>query len=140
MKAQTFILIVLTYLVTLSCNSDDNNTTIAEDPLNGSWNLTNVFGGFLTVDIDYAPDEVTWTFDTTNEMISIENNILTTGPEQIHSGPETGVYNYEIVVENLEEVIYIDGVFTGVLVIENNTLLIDNGLSSDGFISTYIKR
>ncbi len=139
MKSKQIILMAVLISIMLgSCKNDDDSTDTANG-LQGTWNLSNVNGGLIGINIEYSKNEVIWTFNENIGTLTVTNNIMTTGPEQIYSGPETGTYSYDIVLEDESEIIYIDGQERGVLTIEANTFYIDAGLATDGFLSKYIR-
>lgn len=134
MRHCLILLLLIGLTTTSSCKNDDDGT---ENSITGTWNLANVYGGFIPTNINYDQGEVIWTFNRSNSRLLIQNNIKTTGPEQIYSGPPSGTYNYEILLENQEEVLYIQDERQGVLILESQSLQIDNGLASDGFVTSF---
>lgn len=131
---------ILTLLVTLavilftSCNNDDDVTPV--EPINGTWNLTNILGGFAGIDDDYASGVITWTFNTQNMTLHVENNNT---QETIFSGFETGTYPYTLVESNGNEYVHIDGEEFGGYVINSDGMIINqneiqDGVLVDGFI------
>ncbi|QRM89724.1 hypothetical protein FG167_10970 [Lacinutrix sp. WUR7] len=135
-KTLVFVFICLSFLACCN-NDDDNQNETQEHAIHGTWNLSNVSGGFVGIDIDYNRGEVVWTFNDNNKQLIVENNIMTTGPEQIYSGLNTGNYTYEIQEIEDTEVLYIDGNTRGVISISNTTLTIDDGVAADGFLTTF---
>ncbi|MGK0386592.1 MAG: hypothetical protein ACI849_001210 [Patiriisocius sp.] len=119
------------------CNNDDD-TTQQEYSINGVWNLKNVNGSFLPTNIDYNVGDVIWTFNETSSILFVENNILTTGPEDIYAGLDTGSYNYKIQLDGDAQVLVIDDTERGFLVLSPNTLKIDDR-ALDGFIMEFEK-
>lgn len=81
-----------------NCIESDDPTQ--EETLNGIWNLKNVHGGLQGINIDYSLGDVKWNFVTTNNTVVVENNIISTGPEDIFAGLDSGIYNYYIEQEN----------------------------------------
>ena len=139
MKFKNILLSIFICLtIFASCNNDnDNQNETDEHAIHGTWNLSNVTGGFVGIDIDYNLGEVVWTFNDTNNQLTIENNIMTTGPEDIYAGLDSGNYTYEIQELADAEVLYIDGNMRGVISISNTTLTIDDGVAADGFLTTF---
>ena len=84
------LLIILALVFFTSCNNDDDSIKV--DALNGIWNLKNVNGGLQGVDIDYSEGEVYWNFNVENNTLIVENNIITTGPEDVYAGLDSGTY------------------------------------------------
>ena len=67
----------------------------------------------------------------------VENNIITTGPEDIYAGLDSGTYNIEIVEDGETETLFINDTERGVIILLKATLKIDDGLASDGFITEF---
>jgi len=130
------LLMILSLMLFTSCsNDDDSNQT---DTLNGIWNLKNVRGGFIGVDIDFNQGEVKWDFNLENNTLIVENNIMTTGPEDIYTGLDSGIY--EIRIEENEDIesIFIDDVERGIIILLDDNLKIDDSFfTSDGFITEF---
>lgn len=129
------LLMILSLVFFTSCNNDDDS--IQAETLNGIWNLKNVSGGLQGLDIDYSQGEVVWNFNLENNTLIIENNIITTGPEDIYAGLESGTYNIEIIQSGGTETLYIDNNERGVIILTENNLKIDDGLAADGFITEF---
>lgn len=128
------LLLTLGVMIFTSCNNDDDASPI--EPLNGTWNLKNIVGGFAGIDDDYDTGVITWTFNNQNLMLNVENN---SSQETIYSGFETGTYSYAIVENNGSEFILINDEEYGKYVIDVNGLVINQneiqvGVGSDGFI------
>lgn len=140
MKLHKLIVFIFSCFTLVNCCNDEDNST-QETPQNhaihGSWNLTNVSGGFVGIDIDYTLGEVIYTFNDTNQQLHIENNILTTGPEDIYAGLDSGTYTYEIENNGETEMLYINQTLKGTILIFENTLSIDEDISADGFLYTF---
>ncbi len=136
MKRNVLILALLFFAGFIAgCENDDDLTP--GQPINGSWNLTNVAGGLAGVNIDYKKGEVKWHFDSKSGNLTVENLIDSTGPEDIYAGLDSGTYSYEIRQEGESNVLYIDNSKRGILTIVDNTLKIDDGLIADGFITQF---
>ncbi|AXO79974.1 hypothetical protein DZC78_06095 [Olleya aquimaris] len=126
------LLMVLSLVFLTSCNNDDDSTQ--PETLNGIWNLSKVWGGLQGINIDYNQGEVKWDFNLNNNTLTVENNLVTTGPEYIYAGLESGTYDIEIIQSGETETLYIDNNERGVLILTENNLKIDDGLAADGFI------
>ena len=88
-----------------SCSSDDDNTTLPDESINGVWNLKNASFGLSPTTIDYNLGDVIWTFNQ-NATLIVENNIIT---EDIYSvGLESGTYDYEIEQNGNSQTLYIN--------------------------------
>ena len=119
----------------LGCNNDDDNSQLST--LEGSWNLVNFTGTIAGFNIDYNLGDVTWTFNETSSEVTVVNNIVTTGPEDIYARYDTGTYNYSIVIEGQNEVLYINNENNGILLLQNSTFQLSDGNIMDGSITTF---
>ena len=115
----------------ISCDNDDNEPDV--ETINGVWNLTNVRRGFVGVDIDYAKEEVRWTFNMDNGTLIVENNVITTGPEDIYAGFDTGEYNISIEENEGLQTLFVNDINRGVITFLDENLQIDERVS-DGFL------
>lgn len=118
-----------------SCKNDDVSTH--EETISGIWNLKNVSGGLQGINIDYNEGEVQWNFNPSNKTLIVENNIITTGPEDIYAGLDSGTYNYEIQQDAETQTLFINDVQRGIIILLNDNLKIDDGLATDGFITEF---
>ena len=141
MKTKILTLLLITGLAFFnSCDTNDDETILPPpiEHLTEVWNLENVFGGLMGTNIDYNLGEVIWIFNITENTLKVYNNIISTGPEDIHAGFETGVYDFIITKEGDDQVLYVDDRKFGVVVVSSDgTLTIDEGLALDGFVSTF---
>lgn len=134
-KLLTLILIVGFGLFT-SCSNDDDKSSQVES-INGTWNLKTVYGGLEGINIDYNLGDVEWVFDLEENSLTVENNVVTTGPEDIYAGLESGTYDIEIVQTGNIQTLFIDDNERGVLILVEANLKIDDGLASDGYITEF---
>lgn len=121
----------------LSCNNDDDTTPV--ETISGTWKMQNVSGGLQGVDIDYREGDVDWTFDTNSQTVRVENRILTTGPEDIYDGPETGSYPYEVEQLGQTQILYLDEEVMGGIILSGSTLTIDSGSDVDGLVTIFVR-
>jgi hypothetical protein len=130
-------------LVTLVITAFACKKTIENPPneitLSGDWNMKNVSGGLMGLNLDYNPGEVIWIFNTTTNQLSVTNNILTTGPKSIYARFQSGVYNYYITSANSIDQLYVDSTLIGVMTIGTSSLNIDDGVAADGFLTVFNK-
>ena len=138
MKILSKLLLALVLLSAFTCNKDvippDNSIT-----LNGNWNMKNVSGGLIGLNLDYNPGEVIWNFNTTTEKLSVTNNIITTGPKSIYARYATGLYDFYTTTINSMEYLYVDSARVGTITIGTNALLLDDGIDVDGFLTRFEK-
>ena len=121
----------------LSCNNDDDATPV--ESISGTWKMQNVSGGLQGINIDYQDGDVDWTFDTDSQTVRVENRILTTGPEDIYAGPETGSYPYEVEQLGQTQILYLDEEVMGGIILSGNTLTIDSGSDADGLVTIFVR-
>ncbi len=136
MKIGKFVFLVMSIVLFTNCsNNDESSETIT---LNGIWNLKNVSGGLLGINVDYDPGEVTWNFNLENNILTVENNITTTGPEDIYAGLDSGTYSFQVQQNGDTEVLYINNSVRGVIVLlSENQLTLDDGVDADGFATVF---
>ncbi len=118
-----------------SCSNDDENEQVAT--VNGVWNLKNISGGIAGVNIDYKEGDVIWDFNVDADLLTVENNIMTTGPEDIYAGLESGTYAIDIVQNGETMTLFIDEIKRGILILSENNLIIDDDIAADGFITEF---
>lgn len=128
MKNYFYVLVFA--IVSFSCNDDDalpNN----EPTLNGAWSLVNVSGGFAGVDDDFEVGVITWDFNQENTQVTITNNNTVT---VVHDGFPTGVYDYEVVIEEGISTIVIENFDFVIATLNATNLMLDEGVVADGFL------
>lgn len=133
-KILTLIVILSIVLFTNCSNDDDSNQT---ETINGIWNLKNVSGGLQGINIDYNEGDVKWDFNLENNTLVVENNILTTGPEDIYAGLDSGTYTIKIEKNGETETLFVEDTKRGVLILLNTNLKIDDNLAADGLITEF---
>ncbi|MEE9360960.1 MAG: hypothetical protein V3U92_00010 [Cellulophaga sp.] len=133
-RVLTFILISCAVLFT-KCKSDDD--TVHAETLNGVWNLKNVSGSLLGINIDYIKGQVEWDFDLENNILIIKNNIITTGPEDVYAGLDSGKYNIVIEENDGIETLFINDSKRGVIILLKASLKIDDGTVVDGLMTEF---
>lgn len=132
---KTKILLLCLMLTLTSCSSDDNPIQI-NDPenLDGSWTIVNIFGGLAGIDDDYEPGQIIWSFDEENETLTVDNSVE--DEDVITSGLPSGTYDYYIETEEGTNYLFVDDYNFAHFSISADTLLIDQGVASDGFLFT----
>ena len=69
-------ILLLTFCLAFCCNENESVETETIDPLHGTWNMVNVYGGDLVpIDIDYNIGENLWIIDMENMTITNINNL-----------------------------------------------------------------
>ena len=130
------LLLISALVLSTSCKKDDDDTNEPEF-ISGNWNLKNVSGGIAGVDIDYTPGEVIWNFNLETDVLTVQNNIITTGPEDTYAGFETGTYSFEIVVNGELQSLVVDDLNMGYITLLDGVLQLDEGVAVDGFLKTF---
>lgn len=127
-------LFFVSFALVISCSDNDNNTEdpIITDPLHGTWNMINSFGGFGGTSTDFEIGDRHWTFDTENNVVMAVDNLFPDG---------TGILNqtYDYLIEDDDNGIPIlkkafyeeDGTLAGAIRIGGITTLTDNTLVID---------
>ncbi len=132
-----FTMSILAFLV--GCTTSDE--ALIEPSVNSSigqtWTLHKVSGGLAGISITYPFGEVLWTFNEATNELTVVNNIVTAGPEDVYAGHETGVYPYHINIVSGDSVLFIDNMERGIISINNNILNIDDGVAADGMLTEF---
>ncbi|WP_299107981.1 hypothetical protein [uncultured Winogradskyella sp.] len=130
----TFYLLTL-MLLTLSCNSDDDNSEQNEPTLYSSWSLVNVSGGLAGANDDFEMDLITWDFDEANLELTVTNNNTA---NVIYDGLPSGTYDYEVPsTTNEVTTVVIDNINYVITTLTNSQLILDEGVAVDGFLLTF---
>ena len=128
------VLVITVFACKKSIDTPSNEIT-----LKGNWNMKNVSGGLIGLNLDYNPGEVIWIFNITTNKLSVTNNIISTGPKSIYARYQTGTYDYYTTTLNSIEQLYVDSTLLGVMTIGINTLNLDDGVAADGFLTVFEK-
>lgn len=134
-----FLTLLLGIAFFVGC-TDDIHTSPQDQSLNGTWKLINLSGGFAGLDENYPSGTITWTFNSHNQTLIIDNNQPTSKSFIFDSG----TYNYSIIEMNTQKYLKIDNEEYGELTILSHELIIDqnkisNGVGADGFIMKFEK-
>jgi hypothetical protein len=129
-KIKFFIVFILT-LVFAGCSSDDPAET-----LEGTWRLSTATAPEGAV-IDYTDGEVSWTFNQDTHVLTVENNIMNFGPENIFSGLGSGNYNFSISESNGTKTLYIEGAEQGIFAYTDENLVINSEADANGVIKVF---
>lgn len=131
----SIVLLGLFLTTFVACDSDDETLVLNE--LAGEWNLHNISGGLMGTDIDYAPGDVSWTFNTTDSLLDVDNTMNMDSLEGMFTVFPTGQYSYQM-IDSLEQ-IYINNSFDASILITGDTLRMDDGVAADGFLWIFTK-
>lgn len=129
-KVKFLIVFILTLLLT-ACSNDD-----ATETLEGTWRLRSASAPEGAV-IDYSEGEVNWTFNQNSHILTVQNNIMNFGPENIFSGLATGTYNFSISEANGTKTLYIEGIEQGIFAYTNENLVINSEADTNGVIKVF---
>lgn len=122
-------------LIGLLTTCDDGNNIGIDSELNGTWEMTS-YSAFLPTLPEINENDIVWTIDIDNNLLSIENKIESEYPYLLASG------NYEIIITNNS--ILISDVKYG-YTIENGILILSDfqepgePIIVDGPIMNFIK-
>ena len=125
-------------LLCLSCTQDDDAPITNQ--LEASWSLINVSGSFAGIDQDIPVGIIVWTFNTTDDTVTIVNNNT---DEEITDFFESGTYTYHFVnneeqTEECSESLFVDEIDFGCQNITGNTMVVSN-VWVDGYQLTFVK-
>ncbi|WP_159090879.1 hypothetical protein [Aquimarina aquimarini] len=132
-----YLVSLIFLLVVMGC-SDDDDTVVDPNPdssgLQGTWNLSNVTGGFIGVNEDFEKGIIVWVFDESNKKVEITNNDMTSSS----TGDllPTGIYSYSIIEVHGNKELLINDRNLGNFEITANEFSIDEQFK-DGFRFTF---
>lgn len=138
MKTSLYILLIIVSGLFTSCDKDDepqDEQPQQEATISGTWNLTDLHGGFAGVNEQYEPGVITWTFNEETAVLTVVNNHQ--GKATVYDGYETGTYPYSTSTIEGKSVVSIDGGEFGFYTLDENEMTIDQGLGTDGYIFTF---
>ena len=123
MKNNLFVkVLTLILLISFSnCSGDDDNVVYKNNSLTGDWHLSSYGGGFTGQYISYDNNDVLWNFDTIAHLVHIKSR-------KEYFGPVSGTYPYIIEHDKDAKVIYLNDSLRGLIYIDNDKLVIENGL------------
>jgi len=135
------ILIVLCCLIFVILGCDKDSASNSKTPINGTWNVRNVSGGFAGIDDDYEEGVIIWTFDSQNSALVVENNNTS---NTIYDGLASGHYSYSVLDLNKNQFLLVNNNELGGITILNSELVVDqnvmsNGTGADNFIIKLVK-
>ena len=138
MNIRYLIRISCLFFVFYGCESEE---VTPNDPLNGSWNLINVSGGFAGISEDFEQGSIVWIFNEAQGTLQVNKQMT---PNSIYEGLASGSYDYEMVVHDGNNFLFVDQLEIGGVSISNNEMLINqnlmiNGSGADKFVLKLVK-
>lgn len=130
MKLNNLYAIAICCAVTLSCSDDAD-----ERSLSGNWHLTNATTSEGT-NLNYTQGEVTWSFSENSKTLTIQNRVITLGPENTFAGPATGNYHFAVQQEQGMDYLYVDGTRVGAVANTGNNLVVSSS-GENGIIKVF---
>ena len=127
MKKQGFIFCMMLSMMLAGCA--DTDTPIEDDPMQGTWNLLNISGGFAGVDQDFEKGSIVWEFDPEQQSLTVINNAPS---DALYTGLDTASYRYSVLVINGSSYLRINDVEFGGLAFFNSKMVVDQNLGSQG--------
>jgi hypothetical protein len=117
-----------------SCGDDEEVTLRGSD-----YQLVRISGGIAGVNDDFSTDAVFWSFSADDDLV------ITKMTSRLHSGPLEGEYKYDYANEILrfgaDDTSQEEWQSLGVnLSITGDTLFLEDGLATDGFLYTFYRR
>ncbi len=136
MKSRILLFVVLVSLIGVSsCKKNDPGTS--PNTYYGAWQLKNVSGGLMGINLNYTTGEVIWSFDENTSKLTVINNIISTGSKSIFARLATGTYTFSISKNGKRKNLFVDNVDFGTIHVNNGVLLLDEGVAADGFLTEF---
>lgn len=131
MKATKYILplILIAILgISFGCKKEEflKAKTRSESGIQGTWNLVHVYGGIAGVDEQHAHGEITWTFGTSDLVVS--DNTLGSS----YFSMPSGTYQYTIIQSGSSTFLSIQNSELGQYIISGNDMSINQNMQSTG--------
>lgn len=95
-------------MVLVGCT--DTDTSLEDDPMQGTWNLLNISGGFVGMDQDFEKGAIVWEFHPGQQRLVVVNNVPS---DPMYAGLGTGSYRYSVEVKNSNAYVRINDVELG---------------------------
>ncbi len=127
MKKQGFIFCIMMSMVLVGCA--DTHSSLEEDPVQGTWNLLHISGGFAGLDQDFEKGAIVWEFDAAEKSLTVSNNAPV---DAMYSGLATASYMYSVFVANGSSYLKINDVEFGGIALFNSKMVVDQNLGSQG--------
>ena len=122
-------------LIGLLATCDDGNNIGIDRELNGTWEMTS-YSAFLPTLPEINENDIVWTIDVDNNLLSIENTIESEYTYILASG------NYEIIITNnsiiISDVKYGYSIENGILILSDYQEP-DEPIIADGPVMNFIK-
>ncbi|HEY0091607.1 MAG TPA: hypothetical protein VGB43_03885 [Flavobacterium sp.] len=137
MKKITLLFSMVIITLFSGCNKDDDSPELPAAPnINGEWNLVNVSNS-TTLNDNFAPGLITWTFSSNSNTIEVVNNNTDDTMESILL---TGSYSYSV-EENTgtaecSKNIFIDTIDFGCFTLTNDEMTIGH---ADGVVIKLVR-
>lgn len=118
-------LIAIVCAIISSCSDDS-----AQHTLNGSWKLTNSTTSD-GLNIDYPQGQVEWNFNEENHELTVKNETVTAGPENILAGLPSGTYSFRVKTVRNIGYLYVEGHEQGAVSVTGSNLVVNNGVTEN---------
>lgn len=127
MKKLGFIFCMTLSMVLAGCA--DTPAPMEDDPMQGTWNLLNISGGFAGMDHDFEKGSILWEFDPEQQSLLVINNAPS---DAMYTGLDTASYKYSNFVLNGSSYLRINDVEFGGVTFSNSKMVVDQNLGSQG--------
>ena len=107
----------------------DTDTPLEVDPMQGTWNLLNISGGFVGMDQDFEKGTIVWEFHPGQQRLVVVNNAPS---DAMYMGLGTGSYRYSVEVKNSNAYLMINDVELGGISFFKSKMVVDQNLGSQG--------
>lgn len=140
MKTRILIFaLALVFGLFTSCDKEDKNESQQSNTVVGSYSLMNVSGGLMGANVNFTKGEIQWSFNTTSNILTVNNSIDTTDSRYSFSDLPSGTYTYQFQTQNSQQVLFVGGTERGPIAFTSNGWNLDDGIPVDGFLIKFEK-
>lgn len=129
-----YSLILLLSLASLTaCQKETRQTTksnkcVSSNTIDGKWHLVRITGGITGVNETHPINEITWSFNTSNSTLTVNNTV---GSSTYYYLP-SGTYPFQQISGPNGNYLVVDGAELGRFTFSGNQMLLDENQKSTG--------
>lgn len=126
----SFLVFTVLFLLT-ACKKELNpvyQNHASTATLEGKWNLIRVYGGIAGIDENHNAGEIEWTFNSSNNTLTVNNTV---GSSNYYSLP-SGTYNFQQISNSNQHYLVINANELGQFIFTGNQIRIDENKKSTG--------